>query len=123
MIGEKLYLTHPHHWVPLAFNLSRLMHWFLDAARIQGTGRTRQMEEIGITAIFLGALAVWARDDTPALERTRRFLRRRLDRADRLMALGWRLSARRARPAGGGGGAGGDERDGAADPSIRPSRR
>ena len=90
ILAEKLfYPSHPHHWVPMPFHLSRLMHWFLDAARIRGTGRMRQMEEIGLTAIFLATLAVWAGDDTPAQERTRRFLRTRLDRADRLMALVW----------------------------------
>ena len=86
LAGKLLYPSHPHHWLPLPFELSRLMHWFLDAARVGGTGRMRQMEEIGLTAVFLATLAVWAGDDAPAREHTRRFLRTRLDRADRLMA-------------------------------------
>jgi AcrR family transcriptional regulator len=86
MIGEKLYASHPHHWVPMIFDLSRLIHWFLDAARIRSTGRPRQLAEIGLTAIFLLTLRIWLRDDSEGQERTRAFLRRRLATADRLMA-------------------------------------
>lgn len=86
MLRAKLYPGHPQHWVPLVFDLSRLIHWFLDAARIASTGRARQMAEIGLTAIFVGSLRVWQRDDSPGSERTRAYLRRRLDAADRLIA-------------------------------------
>ena len=44
------------------------------------------MAEIGLTAIFVGSLRVWLRDDSPGSERTRAYLRRRLDAADRLIA-------------------------------------
>jgi AcrR family transcriptional regulator len=83
MLEAKLYLSHPHHWGPLIFDLSRLVHWFLDAARIASTGRQRQLAEAGLTAIFLGALRVWRRDDSVGQERTRQYLRRRLAAADR----------------------------------------
>jgi AcrR family transcriptional regulator len=86
MLGQKLYLSHPHHWVPMIFDLSRLIHWFLDAARIRSTGRRRQFAEIGLTATFLLTLRVWRRDDSEGQERTRTFLRRRLAMADRLLA-------------------------------------
>lgn len=86
MLRAKLYPGHPQHWVPLVFDLSRLIHWFLDAARIASTGRARQMAEIGLTAIFVGSLRVWLRDDSPGSERTRAYLRRRLEAADRLIA-------------------------------------
>ena len=86
MLRAKLYLSHPQHWVPLIFDLSRLVHWFLDAARIASTGRARQMAEVGLTAIFLGSLRVWLRDDSAGSERTRAYLRRRLAAADRLLA-------------------------------------
>jgi AcrR family transcriptional regulator len=86
MLRAKLYPSHPQHWVPLVFDLSRLIHWFLDAARIASTGRARQLAEIGLTAIFLGSLRVWLRDDSEGSERTRSYLRRRLDTADRLLA-------------------------------------
>jgi AcrR family transcriptional regulator len=83
MLRAKLYPSHPQHWVPLIFDLSRLVHWFLDAARIASTGRARQMAEIGLTVIVLGSLRVWLRDDSTGSERTRSYLHRRLDAADR----------------------------------------
>jgi AcrR family transcriptional regulator len=83
MLQAKLYVSHPHHWVPMIFELSRLIHWFLDAARITSTGRARQLAEVGLTAIFLATLRIWLRDDSTGCERTRRYLRRRLAAADR----------------------------------------
>jgi len=86
MLSGKLYPSHPHHWVPMIFDLSRLIHWFLDAARIRSTGRRRQLAEIGLTLIFLATLRVWLRDDTPDLADTRHILARRLQAADRWLA-------------------------------------
>jgi AcrR family transcriptional regulator len=83
MLRAKLYPSHPQHWVPLIFDLSRLVHWFLDAAGIASIGRARQVAEIGLTAIFLLSLRVWLNDDSADSERTRRYLNRRLDAADR----------------------------------------
>jgi hypothetical protein len=85
MLEAKLYPSHPHHWAPMIFDLSRLVHWFLDAARIASTGRARQLAEIGLTAIFLAGLRVWRRDDTVGQERTRGYVRSRLTTADRWM--------------------------------------
>jgi AcrR family transcriptional regulator len=90
IIREKLWPAHPHHWVAAIFDLSRLMHWFLDAARIASTGRQRALAEIGLTLIFVSALRVWLRDDTPGQLRARAYLRRRLEAADR--RLGRRLT-------------------------------
>jgi AcrR family transcriptional regulator len=86
ILGEKLYASHPHHWVPMIFDLSRLVHWFLDVARIQSTGRRRQLAEIGMTLIVLATLRVWLADDSEGQTRTRAFLERRLATADRLLA-------------------------------------
>jgi AcrR family transcriptional regulator len=86
MLRAKLYPSHPQHWGPLIFDLSRLIHRFLDAARIASTGRARQLAEIGLTAVFLGSVRVWLRDDSAGGERTRSYLRRRLAAADRLLA-------------------------------------
>jgi AcrR family transcriptional regulator len=86
VLSHKLYLSHPHHWVPMIFDLSRLIHWFLDAARIRSTGFRRQLAELGLTATFLLTLRVWQRDDSEGQEISRAFLRRRLAMADRLLA-------------------------------------
>lgn len=86
MIRTKIYFSHPHHWVPLIFNLSRTIHWVRDAAGLDATGRRRELEEVGLTLLFLATLAVWASDDSEGQERTREFLRRRLAGADAVMA-------------------------------------
>jgi AcrR family transcriptional regulator len=93
ILAAKLYPSHPHHWMPLAFNLSRSIHWLREAALLDATGRRRQMEEVGLSALFLATLAVWLRDGSPNQERTRRFLTRRLEDADRLMVRAWGRSA------------------------------
>lgn len=86
MLRTKLYASHPHHWVPMAFNLSRLIQWVRDAAGFAAEGRRRQIEEIGLTSVFLAALGVWANDTTPGRKRTRAFLERALGAADAGMA-------------------------------------
>lgn len=85
MLGAKLYPSHPHHWVPMVFDLSRLVHDILDVARIASTGRRRQLAEVGMTAILLATLRDWQRD--PGCVPVR--LEARLAAADRwLMRLG-----------------------------------
>jgi AcrR family transcriptional regulator len=84
MLRAKLHPSHPHHWVPMVFSLSRLVHWVLEAARLDARGLARQAEEVGLTLVVLRALAAWQRDPTPGLERTRAVLRRSLTWLDRL---------------------------------------
>ena len=86
MLSAKLWIFHPHHYVPMVFNLSRLIQWLRDLAGRDAVGRRKQIEETGLTALFLATLAVWCRDDTENQERTRAFLKRRLAQADGLMA-------------------------------------
>lgn len=83
VLRGKLQPSHPHHWVPLVFDLSRHVHAVLDAARIESTGRLRQLAEVGMTVIFLATLRDWLRDGSAGQERTRARLDARLDRADR----------------------------------------
>ncbi len=84
MVGAKLHPSHPHHWVPMVFSLSRLIHWALDAARLDARGLARQAEEVGLTLVFLRALRVWLDDTSLGQARTRAFLRRNLGWLDRL---------------------------------------
>ena len=98
MLSAKLYPSHPHHWVPAIFHLSRLIQWVRDAACLDAPGQRRQVEEVGLTLLFLVILRVWLRDETDDLATTRRFLRRRLKEADRLLA---NLPRLRRRPAAG----------------------
>ena len=80
ILRGKLHLSHPHHWVPMVFNLSRTIQWLREAAQLPAVYGTRQAqrEEVGLTALFVGALLIWTRDETAAQERTKRFLRREL---------------------------------------------
>ena len=86
MLSAKMWVFHPHHTVPMVFSLSRLIQWLRDAAGLDAVGRRRQVEETGLTALFLATLAVWCRDETEGQERTKAFLGRRLEKADAVMA-------------------------------------
>jgi AcrR family transcriptional regulator len=86
MLAGKMWLFHPHHYVPMVFNLSRLIQWLRDAAGLTAGGTRRQIEEIGLTTLFLATLAVWCRDDSEAQAETRKFLATRLDQADAVLA-------------------------------------
>lgn len=84
MVRAKLHPSHLHHWVPAVFHVSRLIHWALDAARCDARGSlARQAEEVGATAAFLAALAVFPRDDA-TLRATGQRLRVGLAILDRL---------------------------------------
>jgi AcrR family transcriptional regulator len=86
MIAAKMWVFHPHHYVPMVFNLSRLIQWLRDLAGLRAGGRRRQIEETGLTVLFLATLAVWCRDGSENQDRTRKFLSARLAQADGLMA-------------------------------------
>jgi AcrR family transcriptional regulator len=80
MLRGKLHLPHLHHWVPMIFNLSRVIHWLREAAQLSapyGTPRASR-EEITLTAVFVAALMVWTGDDSEGQADTRAFLRREL---------------------------------------------
>jgi len=85
----KLYPGHPHHNLALVMWLSRTAQWLREAAQLDAGGRRRQVEEIGLSALFVATLALWLRDGSDNQERTRRFLNRRLAAADRMMARLW----------------------------------
>jgi len=80
MLWGKLHPSHPHHWVPMVFNLSRTVHWLREAARLPAEYGTRkaEREEVALTALFVGALLLWSSDESVGCERTKQFLRREL---------------------------------------------
>lgn len=77
MVRNRLHPTHPHHWVPMVFNLSRTIHWLREAAQMPASYGTRraEREEIALTILFLATFRVWTRDASEGQERTRSFLR------------------------------------------------
>lgn len=99
MLKSKLWPFHPHHWVPLPFNLSRTILWLRDAAGCDAEAPRREVEEVGLTWLFLATLAVWSRDDSLDQQQTRRFLHRRLaDGASLMTFLFGTQSSTRATP-------------------------
>lgn len=92
IIRAKLHPSHAHHWVPLVFDLSRLVHDFLDVARVPGRGVLRAAQEMALTLITLAMLKDWAGDQSPDAATTGRRLRRRLGCVG---CLAKRLPARR----------------------------
>ena len=86
MLAAKLYPGHPHHNVALVLALSRTVQWIRETAHLDGTGRRRQVEEIGLSALFVATVVLWLRDTSEGQAKTRRFLERALSGADRSMA-------------------------------------
>lgn len=84
MLSGKLYFGHPHHWVPLVFDLSRFVHWLLDAADLNSPMPRRQVEEIGLSLLVLGAHRIWMRDPDEGRVAAGRFLSRNLARGGRI---------------------------------------
>ena len=78
MLSDKMWSFHPHHWVPMIFDLSRLMQWWRDAAGLRAGGRRRQIEEIALTGIFLGTLKRWCKDDSEGQANAKAYLAKRL---------------------------------------------
>lgn len=84
MLSAKLYPGHPHHWVPLVFDLSRFVHWLLDAADINSPPPRRQLEEVVLTGLVVACVSIWMNDPTPDQRLTERFLFRALKRGGSL---------------------------------------
>lgn len=78
------------------------MAWTLEAAGIGSAGLGGRLRVKGLGVIYVGALSVWSRDDTPDQARTLAFLDRRLRQAERLVKWipdGDPFGRRRNRPA------------------------
>lgn len=86
MLRAKLWPVHVHHNLKLVTWTSRTVQWWREAALLDGRGQRRSVEEIGMTMIFLSTLALWCGDGSAGQARTKAYLKRRLARADRLMA-------------------------------------
>lgn len=86
MFLAKLYPGHPHHWVPLVFDLSRFVHWLLDAAGLNSPAPRRQLEEVALTGLVVATHMVWLSDPTPERSLTDAAIQRALRRGGRLFA-------------------------------------
>ncbi|TLF50397.1 TetR/AcrR family transcriptional regulator [Halomonas urmiana] len=80
MLCSKAHLPHPHTWVPMVFDLSRLIQWLRQAAFLEAPygSRHARAEEVGLTLLFLATLSTWSRDTAHDLHATRQALHKRL---------------------------------------------
>ncbi len=100
MLQAKLYPSHPHHWVPLIFSLSRLVQWMLDTAGSTADGQRRQATEVAVSALVPVALWRWRRGDDTAVKT---FVAERLGAMERRLDRIWpaqRLGGARKRTQG-----------------------
>ena len=86
MLRSKFHLPHPHHWGPLVFALSRHVQLWRETAKLRAAGRQRQIEEVGLTVIFLRTLLVWCNDESEGQQLTQNYLRKKLSQADGVMS-------------------------------------
>jgi AcrR family transcriptional regulator len=91
ILGYKLTLAHVHLHAALVVRLSRTVQWWREAAHLDAVGRRREIEEIGLSALFVATVAGWLREAAPTGGRAKARLRRGL-------ALAARLMSRRPRP-------------------------
>lgn len=75
----------PAGLVCLAPGYFNAMAWTLEAAGIGSAGPAGRLKVKGLAMIYLGALCVWSRDDTPDQGKTLAFLDRRLRQAEKLV--------------------------------------
>lgn len=78
--------SHLHHQAALLVALSRTVQWIREAAQLSTTGRGRRREEARLTLLLVATVLFWFADPSPHQERTRAFVRRRLE------AMGARLA-------------------------------
>jgi AcrR family transcriptional regulator len=85
ILSYKLQPNHIHLQAALVVATSRRVQWLREAARLDATGRQKSVEELGLTMLFAATVVRWLNDDSENFARTRDFIARRLDCADRLM--------------------------------------
>lgn len=86
MILNKLEPGHVHYQIGGVLRLSRTVQWLREAARREAALPWRAIEETLLTSLYLAVFFYWMRDASPGASRTRAFLGRRLDWAERACA-------------------------------------
>ncbi len=85
MLAYKLTPSHLHLQAGLVVATSRRVQWLREAARLDASGVQKQVEEVGLTALFAAAALAWMFDESADGARAHRLIRRRLAAADRMM--------------------------------------
>lgn len=84
MILNKLEPGHVHYQINGLLRVSRTVQWMREAAGRDAVLPWRALEEATLTSIYLMTFFYWMYDDSPDSVRTRDFLHRGLERAERL---------------------------------------
>lgn len=87
MILNKLEPGHVHYQLSGLLRVSRTVQWVREAAGRKAVLPLRAFEEAALTSIYLATFLSWMYDDSAQAARTRGFLHRQLERAERLAAL------------------------------------
>ena len=84
MLRYKLQPDHLHLHVQGLMRISRTVQWIRETARLPAVGWRRELEEVALTGLFLGAVGCWLLDRSPDARRTRDWLAGRLAAAERM---------------------------------------
>lgn len=87
MILNKLEPGHVHYQLRGLLRVSRTVQWMREAAGRNARLPWRAIEETALTGIYLATFLRWLYDDSLESARTRAFLQRRLERAQRWARL------------------------------------
>ena len=87
MLLYKLEPAHIHLQIQGVLRISRTVQWLREAARMNATHGQRIVEEFGLTGIFLNTFIYWMFDQSERQTDTRRFLDRKLARAERFSKI------------------------------------
>jgi ubiquinone biosynthesis protein COQ9 len=83
MLRYKIHPEHIHLQARGIARISRTMQWLRDVARLPSIGWRRELEEAVITSMYLATFSSWMADTSEGSQRTRRFLRDLLTRAEK----------------------------------------
>jgi hypothetical protein len=82
MLGYRLHPEHVHLQVRGIARISRTVQWIREVAMLPSVGWRRELEEAGLTSIYLATFSCWLMDNSAGSERTRRLLRALLGGAE-----------------------------------------
>lgn len=86
MLRYKLQPDHLHLQARGLLRISRTVQWLRETARLPSVGLRRELEEVALSALFVGTVARWLRDESSGQKTTQAWLERQLARAERIAA-------------------------------------
>lgn len=85
MLGYKLQPEHLHLQVGGLLRVSRTVQWWREVAALESRGWRRELAEAALTAIYLGMVWRWLRDESAQRQRSFSWLNRQLRRVAPLL--------------------------------------